>query len=74
MGDQFISGVNLDEVLDNVLKGNEYNDNPHLSVTMIKNGLFQHLYNNFTQHGYDIPIQNARIYCWGETNGIGIEC
>ena len=36
MGDQFISGVNLDEVLDNVLKGNEYNDNPHLSVTMIK--------------------------------------
>ena len=36
MCDQFISGVNLDEVLDNVLKGNEYNDNPHLSVTMIK--------------------------------------
>ena len=55
MGDQFISGVNLDEVLDDVLKGNEYNDNPHLSVTMIKNGLVWHLYNNFTQHGYDIP-------------------
>ena len=36
MGDQFISGVNLDEVLDNVLNGKEYNDNPHLSVTMIK--------------------------------------
>ena len=54
MGDQFISGVNLDEILDNVLKGNEYND-PHLSVTMIKNGLVWHLYNNFTQHGYDFP-------------------
>ena len=55
MGDQFISGVNLDEVLDNVLKGNEYNDKPHLYVTMIKNGLVWHMYNNFTQHGYDIP-------------------
>ena len=55
MGDQFISGVNLDEVLDNVLKGNEYNDNPHSSVTMIKNGLVWHLYNNFSQHAYDIP-------------------
>ena len=40
MGDQFISGVNLDDVLDNVLKGNEYNDNPHVSVTMIKMDLF----------------------------------
>ena len=55
MGDQFISGVNFDEVLDNVLKGNEYNDKRHLSVTMIKNGLVWHLYNNFIQHGYDIP-------------------
>ena len=49
MCDQFIRGVKLDEVLDNVLKGNEYNDSPHLSVTLINNGLVWHLYNNFTQ-------------------------
>ena len=55
MGNQFISGVILDEVLDNVLKWNEYHGNPHLSVTMINKGLVWHLYNNFSQHGYDIP-------------------
>ena len=57
MDEQFISVVHLKEVLDNVLKGNEYNDSPQLSVNMIKNGLILHLYNNFTQHGCDIPCK-----------------
>ena len=57
MDEPFISVVHLKEVLDNVLKGNEYYDSPQLSVNMIKNGLIWHLYNNFPQHGCDIPCK-----------------